>query len=156
MFSVANFGGNETVCSKHYSFEKWFLISHLENAMEIALKWKTINNIINAMKTINKADKANLEAFASWFFSAGHRVLVFAASLFYMIQSYFTPPNDHKNALVENFIPLNGEIPVRKNIRKTELYLNRQSWHAIQYSKFNHNKNGKIFEDIKMQVWWTG
>ena len=51
--------GNETVCSRNYSFKKLFLSSYLENAMKSTMKCKVINNEVNAMKN-NWANKANL------------------------------------------------------------------------------------------------
>ena len=53
-------------CSKHYSFQKLFLGSYLENAVGSAMKWKAINNQIMQWKTINRADKANLLSKHFW------------------------------------------------------------------------------------------
>ena len=54
---------NEMVYSEHYSFEKWFSSSYLENAMKSAVEQKAVNNKIMQWKTTNSADKANLLSF---------------------------------------------------------------------------------------------
>ena len=38
---------------------------------------------------------------------------------------------------------------MKQNIDVADLHLNRQSWYVIQYSKFNHGKTRKRFEDIR-------
>ena len=74
--------------------------------MKSAMDWIVISNEIMQWKKINRADKANffiivlryLEALISWSFPAGHRVLMFALSLFCRWSFYILLlPNTHTN-----------------------------------------------------------
>ena len=91
-------------------------------------------------------------------FSCRHKALMNMISLFPKWAFYILlppPPTHTHEGTSWKFFPSKGEIPVCKvdwkyiqNVDSWQ-YINRQIWHVNQYSKFNHNKHRKGFEDIK-------